>query len=190
MVEKPDIRSYCNPWPPRFSEQAQAARLTGEVYVENKTGEVIDALIRSVRKGTVVEVVEVGLLAPIKGRPAKRRQLMADRFERIKKRGGSIIEVETGLDSRKGHTPRMMVRGAEFIATSGRMAGKRGRAGRTAIEIDPHMDDVIDGLWRSRRYKNDAKRLAAIEKRTGRKFKRSWLWGRYGSPSGERPNEG
>lgn len=180
-MEKPDIRSYCNtsPW---LGEAAQRNRLTGELYVEDKSGTVIDALIRSVRRGTVVEVVEVGLLAPIKGKPAKRRALMVDRVERIKKRGGSIIETETGSDTRKGHLPRMMVRGAEFVATSGRMGGKRGKAGQPAIVTTPHEDEIIGGIWHSRRYGNDDERIAAIQKRTGRKFKRSWLWGKYGSP--------
>lgn len=162
----------------------QEARLTGEVYVEDKTGLIIDALIRSVRKGTVVEVVEVGLLAPIKGKPSKRRALMADRMERIKARGGSIVEVETGHSTRKGHGPRMTVRGAEFIATSGRMRGKRGRAGRPGAEYTEHELMVMESCWTSRRYKNDDERLTAIEKRLGKRPKRSWMWNKFGSPSG------
>lgn len=185
MVEKPDIRSYCNPWPPRFSEQVQRARLTGEVYVEDKTGAIIDALIRSVRKGTVVEVVEVGLLGPIKGGPAKRRALMAERVERIKARGGAIIEVETGSDSRKGHLPRMMVRGAEFISTSGRTKGKHGKAGQPAHQYTAHELSIMEGCWTSRRHKNDDERLTAIEKRIGKRPKRTWMWNKFGSPSGQ-----
>lgn len=181
MVEKSDIRSYCNP-SPYLGEGTQRARLTGKIYLEDKTEAVIDALIRSVRKGTVVEVLEVGLLAPVKGKPAKRKALMAERAERIKARGGAIVEVETGSDSRKGHLPRMMVRGAEFIATSGRMGGKRGKAGKPGIEISKHDDEIAESIWHSRRYKNDDERITAIAKRTGRKFKRTWLWNRYGSP--------
>lgn len=179
-----DLRSYCNPYPPRHSQAAQQAKLTGELYVENKGGEVIDALIRSVRKGTIVEVVEVGLLAPVKGRPSKRRQLMVERFELIRERGGIITELATGQQS-IGKCASMIMRASEFIAKSGRARNKQGRAGQPKIEVTPHEDDIMRGIWNSRRYKNDDERMVAIEKRTGRKFKRTWLWNRYRSPTGK-----
>lgn len=185
----PDIRNYNNPWKPRFSEQNQAAQLTGESYIENKTGKVIDALIRSIRKGTIVEVVEIGLLAPVNSSPAKRRKIMAERVEEIKERGGIILEKATGHRSDKGQLPRMMIRGSEFIASSGRVKNKCGRAGQPAITTTPHEDDIIDGIWHSRHYKNDKERLVAIEKRTGRKFKRTWLWNKCGSPSGQKTTD-
>ena len=184
MVEKQDIRSYCNPYPPRHSQAAQAAKLTGELYVEDKTGTVIDALIRSVRKGTIVEVTEVGLLAPVKGGPAKRRKLMAERFELIRERGGIIVELASGQRS-VGRCASMILRGSEFIAKSGQMGNKKGRAGQPKIEVTAHEDDIMRGIWTSRRYKNDDERLVAIEKRTGRKFRRTWLWNRYRSPGGQ-----
>ena len=176
-----DLRSYCNPYPPRHSEAAQKAKLTGELYVENKTGNVIAALILSVRKGSVVEVTEVGLLAPVKGGPAKRRKLMAERFEAIRDRGGIIVELATGQRS-IGKCASMILRGSEFIAKSGRAGGKKGRAGQPKIPVTPHEDEIMRGIWNSRRYNNDDERLTAIEKRTGRKFKRTWLWNRYHSP--------
>ena len=185
MVEKQDIRSYCNPNPPRYSQAAQEARLTGVVYVEDKTGKMIDAVIQSVRKGSIVEVVEVGLLAPVTGKPAKRRALLADRVKRIKARGGAVREIETGWQTDKGQFASMIVRGCEFIAKSGQMGNKKGRAGQPKIEVTAHEDDIMRGIWTSRRYKNDDERLVAIEKRTGRKFKRTWLWNRYRSPGGQ-----
>lgn len=185
MSEKHDIRSYCNSWPPRHSQAAQTAKLTGELYVEDKTGKVIDAVIQSVRKGSIVEVVETGLLAPVKGQPSKRRALMAARIDAIKARGGVIRELETGHQSNKGQCARMIVRGSEFIANSGRVGNKKGRAGQPKIEVTPHEDEIMRGIWNSRRYKNDDERMVAIEKRTGRKFKRTWLWNRYNSPGGQ-----
>ena len=184
MTQNPDIRSYCNPYPPRHSQAAQTAKLTGELYVEDKTGKVIDALIRSIRKGTIVEVVEVGLLAPVKGGPAKRRKLMAERFEAIRERGGIVVELATGQRS-VGKCASMILRGSDFIAHSGRAGGKKGRAGQPKIETTKHEDDIIEGIWTSRRYKNDDTRMAEIEKRTGRKFKRTWLWNKFGSPGGQ-----
>ena len=177
-----DIRSYCNPYPPRHSQAAQEAKLTGEIYVEDKTGKIIDALIRSVRKGTVVEVTEVGLLAPVKGRPSKRRELMAERFEAIRHRGGIIREIVTGEASNTGRYAKMILRGSEFIAKSGRAGGKRGKAGQPSIEVTPHEIAIMEGIWSSRRYNNDDERMVAIEKRTGRKFKRTWIWNKLGSP--------
>lgn len=184
MVEKQDIRSYCNPYPPRHSQAAQTAKLTGVVYTEDKTGKQIDALIKSVRKGSIVEVTEVGLLAPVKGGPAKRRKLMAERFELIRERGGIIVELASGQRS-VGRCASMILRGSEFIAKSGQMGNKKGRAGQPKIEVTAHEDDIMRGIWTSRRYKNDDERLVAIEKRTGRKFRRTWLWNRYRSPGGQ-----
>ena len=188
MNPKPDIRSYCNPYPPRHSQAAQEAKLTGEVYVEDKTGRVIDALIRSVRKGTVVEVVEVGLLAPVKGRPSKRRNLMAERFEAIRHRGGIIVELATGHRS-VGKCARMILRGSEFIATSGRAGNKRGRSGHPGIVLTPHEREAVAGIWTSRRYANDDERLTAIEKRIGKRLKRGWCWTHFGSPSGRQSTD-
>lgn len=189
MEGKSDIRSYCNPWPPRHSQQAQEAKLGGEVYVEDRTGRLIDALIHSVRKGTIVEVVEVGLLAPVKGSPRKRKALMAERVDAIKAKGGVIREVETGHQSNKGQCAKMIVRGAEFIANSGRAGGKQDNAGRPGIKLTPHERAVAEGIWTSRRYGNDDARIIEIEKRVGKRLKRGWLWTHFGSPNGRQSTD-
>ena len=175
-----DIRAYCNPHP-RYREQE--SRLTGEIYTEDRKGTVIDALIKSLRKGDVIQVLEMGLLAPTVGRPTTRREALADRVERIKARGASILEVSTGHTSRNGHLPRMMLRASEFIAHSGRVR-KSDRAGRPKIAITPEQDELGEGLWRSRRFKTDKERLAAVNKRLGivPLLKRGWCWSRWGSP--------
>jgi hypothetical protein len=41
----------------------------------------------------------------------------------------------------------------------------------------------VEGLWTSRRFINDVQRLEAIEKRTGKKLTRGWLWRYIGSPT-------
>lgn len=179
MSEKLDIRSYLNPHP-RFLEGAQRAKLTGELYLEDRTGRVIDSLIASVRKGSIVEVVETFLLAPTKGRADRRRRILAERVEAIRDRGGCLWELHTGWRS-KGQLPRMLVRAYEQIAHSGRVR-KGDRPGRTAREVSSHERLVMEAVWNSRRYKNDDERLTAIEKRIGWRPGRSWMRIKFGSP--------
>ena len=187
-TKKPDIRSYCNPTR-LLSKDTQLAKLTGEPYVEDRKGQVIEGLIRSVRKGTIVEVVELGLLAPGKTTakigPAKKRKMLADRVERIMEKGGIIVEVRTDLRSDK-HLPRMMVRASEFIATSGRAESQHSRG--NPILLAPAEFEKAKMVWRSREHKNDKERVVAIEAAIGRKLKRSWCWQQWGSPSGRKSN--
>lgn len=181
MSGKLDIRGYVNPEVPRTTESGQRENMTGDVYVENKSGTVIDRLIRSVRKGTVVEVMELYCLAPVIGYANKRRRILTERIEAIKKRGGIIRETRTGYIS-KGNMARMALGAYEQIATSGRVP-KRGKTGAPVKwELTPHEREVIEGIWHSRRYKNDDERTVAIRKRTGKKFSRSWLRLHFKSP--------
>ena len=87
-----DIRSFNNPIS-SHKRKWQAERLTGEVYED------WDALLRSVRKGSVVEVVELFLLAPATGRPSKRRDTLLDRIDAIKDKGGTLLEASTKFTS-------------------------------------------------------------------------------------------
>lgn len=177
-----DIRSYVNPHPPRYSRDAQLARVTGEIYVEDRRGKVIDALLQSLRKGSIVEVLELFLLAPVKGHTRTRRRLLTERIEAIKAKGAVIHEMATFCRSNEGKLPRMMLRAYEQIATSGRAQAKRPTSGRPPKEYSPHELEVMEGVWQSRRYRNDDERLTAIEKRIGKKVGRAWLWHKFGSP--------
>ena len=180
MSGKLDIRGYVNPEVPRTTESGQRENMTGDVYVENKSGTVIDRLIRSVRKGTVVEVMELYCLAPVIGYANKRRRILTERIEAIKERGGIIRETRTGYVS-KGNMARMAMGAYEQIATSGR-ARKRDKTGRPPKEWMPHELEIMETVWFSRRYKNDDERLTAIGKHIGKKPSRSWLRLRFGSP--------
>jgi len=177
-----DIRCYVNPHPPRYSQIAQTARLAGERYIEDRSGKVIDALIKSVRKDSVVEVLELFLLAPVKGHTRTRRRVLTERIEALKARGAIIREVSTGDLSGSGKLPRMLLRAYEQIASSGRAAAKRENPGRPRIEFTNHEMTIMEGIWHSRRYHNDDERLTAIAARTGKKPSRAWLWNRFGSP--------
>jgi len=190
MSTKLDIRGYINPFAPGTTESGQRHGMPKEVYVEDRRGHVIEALIKSVRKGSVVAVQELFCLAPGHWRPQKRRRLLTERVEAIKARGGSIIELATGYRSNKGHLPRMLMTAYEQIATSGR-ARKRDAEGRPPIW--PRSGQVYEGmklLWQSRRYSNDNQRMAAIVKNYGKSPSRVWLRTEFGSPSGkDRRNE-
>lgn len=173
------IRSYCNPWPPRFSKAAQKALLTGEVYVEGRGGKQIDALIRSLRKGDVVEVVETFLLAPVVYRPQKRRRLLAERIEAIKAQGGTIIELATGSRSNR-HLPRMLMRAYEQIANSGRAGVGRVIIGRPAKIRPAEEVRLMELEYLSKRNKSVDTVLVKIGERGIKGVNRAELYRRFG----------
>ena len=118
---KPDIRGYVNPNAPGETEAGQSEGMTRgiEIYVENRRGTAINALIRSVRHGTIVEVKELHCLAPVDFRVDKRRRMLAQRVEAIKAAGGVIREWSTGRMS-KGQLASMTLHAFEQISNSGR----------------------------------------------------------------------
>ncbi len=176
-----DIRCYVNPKVPGTTETGQRENMTGEIYVEDRRGKIIDSLIRSVRKGTIIEVMELYCLAPAQGYANKRRRILAERIEAIKKRGGVIRETRTGYVS-KGRMARMALMAYEQIATSGR-ARSRSATGRPPKWILTNHDrETIDRIWSSRRYKNDDERTVAVHANTGKKMSRQWLRLHFGSP--------
>jgi len=182
MTEKKDIRGYVNPDAPGRTVSGQRAAMTGEVYTEDRHDRQIDALIRSVRKGSVVQVEELYCLAPGIGRIDRRRRLLAERIEAIKDRGGVIHEIATGMLSNK-RLPAMMLRAYEMMATSGR-ARHKGREGRP--DVWPKSGQEYEGyrnVWHSRLYQNDDERRTAIKKRFGKSPSNVWLRQQFGSPS-------
>lgn len=154
-----------------------------EIYVEDKTGLVIRALIKSLRKGSIVEVKELHCLAPAKGTPSKRRRCLAERIEEIGKAGGSIREWSTGLVS-KGNLSKMAFHASEQIASSGR-ARKRDMPGRTPVfpTEGPVFEDY-KAIWHSKLYANDFERITAIEAKHGVSPGRSWLRAKFNAPGG------
>jgi hypothetical protein len=182
----PDIRSYNNPFLPSYSEGWQNERLTGEVYVEGKSG--FDALLRSIRKGTIVEVADGFLLAPITGKPATRRTALLDRVDAIKAKGGILHEVATGHRSNnRSECNRMLLRAYEMIATSGRgrKSAQNGRlsknGGRPRKKYEPDQLELMERIWFSRRYKSRDEAINAIRAK-GIKVKRGWLYNHFGPP--------
>ena len=171
-----------NPATPGLAKSSQREGMDGEIYAEDRHGNVIDKLILSVRKGTVIQVRELYCLAPTTRRPQYRRRLLAERVEAIKARGGSILELATGYRSTNGRLPTMLMRAAEAIATKGRHRS-RDRTGRPVKwELTPQELTVAQGIWHSRRYTNDYQREVAVHKNIGKRIKRGWMRTHWGSP--------
>jgi hypothetical protein len=181
-----DLRGYVNPFPPGALTEAGQRELMpdgAEIYVEDRNGRQIDALLASVRMGVVVAVADMYLLAPGALRPQKRRRLLGERIEAIQAKGGDILELATNYRASR-RLPAMMLRAYERIASSGR-AGIHNRPGRQPkwVLTVPERE-LIEGIWRSRKYKNDAERAVAIHRRSGKKPSRAWLRLHFGSPHG------
>ena len=184
MSQNSDLRGYVNPYAPGLAESSQREGMMGEIYTETRRGNVVDKLIQSVRKGSLIQVWELYCLAPSDRRPQYRRRLLVERIEAIKHRGGHIVELATGHKTTNGRLPTMLMRAYEAIATKGRHR-PRDRMGRPVKhDLSKHEREVVEGIWRSRRYKNDDERVIAIEKRIGKRLKRGWLRTHLGSPHG------
>lgn len=186
MSGKPDYRNYINPGPKGSRQTAnwQAEFLPdGETYLEDKTGTIIDALIGSVRPGSIVRVRRLFCLAPWKGSPRKRREAVAARVEAIRYRKGHILEAEMGrTTAERGGWAAMLMGAYEDIATAGRAIAK-GRTGRPPkYEFTEAEWEIIAGIWTSRKYANDPARRAAIETRLGRVPGRTLIRNKLGSP--------
>ena len=118
MDKKPDIRSFWNPVP-RLGEAAQKSVLTGELYGPTQR----DALIRSVRPGSVVEVAELYLLAKADLRADARRNDLLKTMAAIegKPHFGIVVEASTGRRSDNPKQSREMLAHAfKQISTGGK----------------------------------------------------------------------
>lgn len=145
---------------------------------------VVEALIGSVRPGSIVRVRRLFCLGPWRGSPRKRREAVAERVGRILAVKGAVIEeTETGRSSKeRGGCAKMLMGAYEDIATAGRAIAK-GRTGRPPkYEFTEAEWEIIGGIWASRKYGNDNARLAAILKRLGKVPGRTLLRNKLGSP--------
>lgn len=186
MTEKPDIRAYINRYVPGGkTESGQRSSITAgaEFYVENKKGTVFETFLRHLRPGSVVEVEELHYLAPGNGRADKRRRVLAGRYEAIHRRGATIRETFTGLQSCKGKTASMLLRGYEQIASSGRARKRPGEGRPPEWPRPPATMEAYDAIWRRRGLNNDQARRGAIIAKFGAAPSMSWLRNNLGSPT-------
>jgi hypothetical protein len=183
MDKKADVRNYINPQPKgKFTAAWQAEYLPdGETYTEDKSGRVIDAVLRSVREGAIVRVRRLFCLAPWVGTPRKRRRRMAELVDAIKERGGAVLEAETQLRSDvKGQCAQMLMGGYEDVATAGRGVAK-GRTGRPAREFSKEQLEAMQRIWFSRRYRTRNEAVVALQA-LGIRASSAWLYQKFGPP--------
>ena len=179
----PDIRSYKNPFPPSYGDQWQAERLTGEVYTD------WDALLKSVRSGSIVEVAEGFLLAPVTGKPSRRRDALLERIDQVKARKGVLHEASTGHRSNnRAECNRMLLRAFEMIASSGRgrKSAANGRLSKNGgrpthkDRLTPEQHSAVSKIWDSRKFKTAEQALAAIHALGLKWIKRGWMYTHFG----------
>ena len=184
MSGKQDVRGYVNPYLPGApSEAVQRAGMTGEVYVEDRTGKVFEKFRRSIRRGTIVEIWELWMLAPNSRRSDVRRRVMAERADSLFALRASIRETNTGRHA-KTASVAMSNHAYEQLAYSGR-ARKRDKEGRPPVW--PRSGPVYEGyrrIWHSRLYGNDDERRTQMKKEFGKAPSRVWLRQQFGAPSG------
>ncbi|MDE2096809.1 MAG: hypothetical protein KGL39_06140 [Patescibacteria group bacterium] len=180
---KEDIRSWCHDWPPSFAKSTQEARLVGTIYYGDLKRWELPALIRSIRAGgkRVVEVVELFLLAPRKGRADVRRRALERTVEEILERGAMIRELNTGHESKR-QLPRMMTRAVEMIGRSGR--GKRSAINGSKSKGRPkkftrEQKVAARQIWFSREYATAEQAVAAMQA-IGIKAKRTHCYNQFG----------
>lgn len=189
MSRPADVRNYINPQPKgKFTAAWQAEFLPdGETYTEDKSGKIIDALVKSVRDGAIVRVRRLFCLAPWTGTPRKRRLAIATRMDAIRDLGGIILEAETQRRSDvRGQCAQMLMGAYEDIATAGRSTSK-GKIGRPGREFSKEQWDAIRQIWFSRRYKTRSQAVTAIQA-LGIRVTSPWLYQRLGSPDKEAKN--
>lgn len=183
MSKKPDIRSFWNPVP-RLGEATQKGLLTGELYGPKER----DALILSVRRSSLVEVVELYLLATSNGRADSRKRDLLKTWDAIEKRGGVVIEQSTGRRSDNAKEAReMQAQAFEQISRSGKgkksaLNGALSKGAPRYVPTDEEMR-VIREEWYSVQNETTDEAVAQILERLGdRAPGRTWIYGKLGSP--------
>jgi hypothetical protein len=152
------MRGYVRPLP-RLTEARQRAALSvcRIVYVESKTETLAD-LIATLRKGDVVAVVWLHVLAaPRTTYKDKPRDALWTAIEQIEAKGASIFEVETQRHTATKVERDGMIREAiEHLTSAGRAAaGRRNGAkskGRPAKVFAPEIVERARVVWKSLDY--------------------------------------
>lgn len=186
--EKEDIRSWCHDWPPSFAASGQESRLTGTIYYGDKKRWQLPALIRSIRRGSVVEVVELFLLAPRKGRADVRRRALETTVENILIAAPrvTIRELNTGNESHRNGVsklPRMMTRAVEMIGRSGRgvKSAVNGRASKGRPDKYTREQRASQReIWFSREYATAMQAVAAMQALGMTDVKRTYCYNKFG----------
>lgn len=185
--KRPDVRSWCNPRP-GWAREAQLARLTGEIYEvsakEKDHGAAKRAaMIRSVRRGDVVQVCKLYLLAINNRRSDKQRQDLLETVDKIEAKGGTIVEAVTAFRSDVPSQWRQMQADA-FYALGRAGQGRRSAANgaRSLGRPNKHTREqkaAMRQIWFSREYATGEQAVAAMQK-LGIDAKRTYCYNKFG----------
>lgn len=161
MSEKPDFRDLIVDHPScRASVQKQ--HMDGALYED------FEALYNSIRTNSIVRVYRPYLLGGAVGGLAKRRNVWAERADRIKNKPDTknvkIVSIDPPLS---GHSLTMFA--SKQIGDIARGKVGRSKTGRPVeYDFSPEQWEIIGGIWTSRKYGNDPERLAAIKTRVAK----------------------
>lgn len=167
-------RGYIRPLP-RYTRAAQEAALSllcGVIYVEGEGSETLDEAVRSLRRGDVLVVQHMHLLAEPKRTTAdKPRASLWSAIEAIETKGASILEADTGRSSLvRGQRDGMIADAIETLTRSGRALSRRkaqanGRkGGRPPIEWTEAQIEQARRAWFDLRHPTNAAALRASPK--------------------------
>lgn len=152
MATPDDFRDYVNPHP-SCSEQAQLSAIGpgGEVYIEDRDGEVIEAVIRSIRKNRrrAVRVMWLFNLAPVHAATRTKRSELIRRINQIHERGGYVLECATGLRSDRDMAT-MVMKASEMVGNYARGAAGKPKRGRPKMFRDARETAIMKAEWFSR----------------------------------------
>lgn len=159
-------RAYIRPLP-RLTEAGQRKKVAGcaAVYVEGQ--QTLEECIASLRRGSVVVVVWLHVLAPQRTTTTvKPRAELWAAIRAIEARGATIFEVETGRSSAHPSDRDAMIQDAiEHITSAGRAAASKtnGRRspGRAPDKIDPAEREAALAVWHDVRITSDGRAMAA-----------------------------
>lgn len=143
----------------RITADSQAEKLRShgvpndKIYTEGNGEESLDALIRSARKGEVIAVTRMHVLAPPKGKTSDRpRVALWKALHAIEAKGAAILEVETGRSTAASNAERdeMIADAIEQITHSGRSPRKRDTPGRPPVMFSPEDIEKARIVWADR----------------------------------------
>ena len=194
MTKDGKIRFWVNPRP-GWSREAQLERAIGEVYeagVKDKGAKARIELIKSVRRGDIVQVCELYLLALDIGRSDRQRRDMLAAVDAIEAKGGIVVEIGNGIHIRSSirrEWAQMQSEAFYRLALSGKgqrsAANGRASQGRPSKKLTPEQEGAAKGIWHDGRLKNDDQRCAKVHAVTGLRLKRGWMRNHFGSPHGQ-----
>lgn len=189
MKDRPDYRDYVNPHP-RLSKEAQIEAFGGQgtLYVEDRTGNVINKLLKANRTASTVRVVWPSLLAPVHGSAKKRAEKWADYADEIAQGGAKLVSITPPLTGNK-----LAIAAREEISSLSRgrirskKLGRPSKLSRVAERMGMPVEvlrEKIAVIWQSRRYDTAKQAADAISKFAGVKFTTPSLYSTFGLRSG------